>query len=202
MPALATLSLLPLYARVTGEQEAKAEIGPTLLAISVGVILGLIMFFVGICRSAASMDLEHKDAEAKAKAAADDIKVDAEEKRRQFLSEQREVVHRIAAGASKDAERTNTLQLFNRLLDHGKQLNERLRTELHTGVLLTPTIEQCSIEVEAWRLSVNTALADDHLQTAISSFIPSKDRNEVRARLNTAISAVENARTVFMVSGD
>lgn len=58
MPPIATLLLLPAYSLVVEKTDAKAEIGPTLLAIGVGVGLWCILFLVGILRSAPSIALE------------------------------------------------------------------------------------------------------------------------------------------------
>lgn len=201
IPPLFTLISLPLYAVFIGQVDAKAEIGPTVLAIGVGVIMWVCMFLVGICRSAASIDLERGKAETTANATAEAIRQNAEEQSRQQLLEQREVFQRLEASSVTDAERAITLQLFNRLLDDGKQLEERLRTELHNGVLLSTTIEQCAVEVEAWRLSVNIALGKDHLEVEIEAFVPTRDRNEIRAKLSDGISKVENARASFIALG-
>ena len=55
VPPLITLPTLLAYAKVTTIQEAKAEIGPAILAIGVGVILWILMFVIGVVRSAASI---------------------------------------------------------------------------------------------------------------------------------------------------
>lgn len=61
IPPLLTLPGLFPYAHITSVEEAVAEIGPTALAIGIGVVLWFIMFAVGMCRSAASI---HKEDEA------------------------------------------------------------------------------------------------------------------------------------------
>ncbi|MCH8823329.1 MAG: hypothetical protein IH984_07460 [Planctomycetes bacterium] len=187
MPPLVTLISLPLYAIFIGPVDAKAQIGPTLLAIGVGVILWVCMFLVGICRSAASIDLEREEAETTANETAEEIRRNIEEERQH-----------LKASSVTDAKRDITLHLFNRLLDSGKQLEERLRTELHPGTLYTTTIEQCAVEAEAWRLSVNLLLDKDHLEVEIEAFVPTKERNEILAKLNDGISKVENARASFL----
>ncbi len=60
IPPGVTFVTLPLYAMFVEDKEAKAEIGPTLLALAVGVGLWFVLLLFGLMRSSPSLDHEQK----------------------------------------------------------------------------------------------------------------------------------------------